>query len=271
MPRKVLSTKSSENEHVLRLTRLVEKEAFGGAPGEGRWEISREDLYAKYRSINSQAPPHEPGLSFEEIQPRLTRGLYVNEVRVTYNAFLKALVFERVLSPETLERRGEISREHFWKVFNEQIDSLSGFQFERLVSEILRNLPWVEDVEETKLTGDDGVDFRTVIQDDVLGRVVALGQVKKTKARVTAGMMREFVGTLDTASSGPVIGIFVSLAGFSKPALEARDKASVPIRTVSGDEFIEWLSKYNIGIRTTQLNILALDPSFWAEIHGSPA
>lgn len=271
MPRRALSTDSSENEHVLHLTRLVEKEAFGGAPGEARWEISREDLFAKYRSIHPEAPPHEPGLSFEEMQPRLTRGLYVNEVRVTYNAFLKALVFERVLSPETLERRGEISKEHFWKVFNEQIDSLSGFQFERLVSEMLRNLPWVEDVEETKLTGDGGVDFKAVIREDALGRVDVLGQVKKTRTRVTASTMREFVGTLVTSSSGPVIGIFVSLAGFSEPALRARDKASVPIRTVSGDEFVEWLTRYNIGIRRTQLNILALDPNFWAEIHGSSA
>ncbi len=271
MPQRALSTNSSENKHVRRLTQLVEREAFGGTPGEGRWEISVKDLFSKYRSLHPEAPPHEPGLSFEEIQPSLIRGLYVDEVRVTYNAFLHALVFERVLSPETLERRAEISKEHFWKAFNKEIDSLSGFQFERLVSEMLRNLPWVEEVEETKLTGDDGVDFKAVIQEDVLGRVTALGQVKKSRTRVTAGTMREFVGTLDTASSGPVIGIFVSLAGFSKPALKARDKASVPIRTVSGDEFMEWLSKYKIGIQTTQLNILALDPNFWAEIHGSSA
>ncbi len=269
MPQRVSSTNSRENEHVLRLIQLVEKEALGGPPGEGRWELPVKDLFSDYRSMHTQAPPHEPALSFEEIEPSLLRGFYVDEVRVTYNAFLNALVFERVLGPEALERKSEISVEHFWKTFNEEIDSLSGFQFERLVSEILRNLPWVEEVIETKLTGDEGVDFKAVVQDDVLGRVVALGQVKKTMSRVTAGTMREFIGALDTASSGPVIGIFVSLAGFSQPALDAKQKASVPIRTVTGEEFIGWLSKYNIGIQTTKFSILALDSSFWAEIRGS--
>ena len=266
MPRRNYSAKSSQSEHLSKLLDLIDEEAREASTGNIRREVGVRELFSDYRERHPDCPPEEPALTFESVQTQLTKGYYIDNIRVAYNGFANILVFESVPEPEALERLVEIAQGRFDQELKDQIDSLTGFQFQIAVSEILRNLPWVLEVTNTQLTADGGVDFSARVHDEAFGEVVAIGQVKKTKAKVTASAVRDFIGSLVTADLRPKVGIFVSLSGFTNPAKRAKDASPIHIRTVDRSEFVEWLRKYEIGVRKKDLEVMSLDANFWNEI-----
>src|SRR5438034_1614068 len=190
MPQQSSSTSSNPNEYATELVRLIQEEAQGASLGNPRWEIPVKQLFSRYRERRGGAPPEEPALAFESLQPQLLKGIWSGDVRVGFNAFTNTLLFERVPSPEAFERYVEISGARFWGDLNQRISELSGFQFQTWVAEVLRNLPWIEKVAETRLTADEGVDFTAVIRDEALGKILAIGQVKKSQKKIGASPIR---------------------------------------------------------------------------------
>lgn len=266
MPAPNSLTNSSQSDHSGELTHFIEL-ASGLAPaGSSRWELPVKGFFKDYRDNHPGCPAEQPALAFEEMQPQLLKGIYIKDVRVGYNAFRNSLVFERVPSPESMERNAEISDERYSTQLSEELQALTGFQFQAAVAEILGGLPWVSKVEETRLTADGGVDFRARVEDEILGRVIAIGQVKRTIAKTGSPAIREFIGTLVSATPKPRVGFFISWSGFTEPALRAIEDSPVHIRAVGGEELQEWLSEFEIGVKSKQLNVRWVDRNFWNEI-----
>ncbi len=266
MPQSNYSEKSNQSEHLSKLLDLIDEKAKEASARNVRREVGVRELFSDYRARHPDCPPEEPALTFESVQAQLAKGYYVDNIRVAYNGFANVIVLERVPEPEALERLVEIAQGRFLQELDDQIDSLTGFQFQIAVSEILRNLPWVLEVSDTQLTADGGVDFSVLVHDEVFGDVLAMGQVKKTKAKVGASAVRDFIGSLVTADPRPKVGIYVSLSGFTGPAKRAKEASPIHIRTVERNEFIEWLRKYEIGVKSKGLTVMSLDTNFWNEI-----
>src|SRR2546426_9690851 len=167
---------SSQSDHSGELTHFIELASGSAPPNSSRWELPVKDFFKDYRDNHPGCPEEQPALAFEGMQPQLLKGMYVKDVRVGYNAFRNSLVFERVPSPESMERYVEISDERYSSQLSEELQTLTGFQFQAAVTEILGGLPWVSKVEETRMTADGGVDFRARIEAEILGRGVPIGQ-----------------------------------------------------------------------------------------------
>lgn len=101
------------------------------------------------------------------------------------------------------------TKEMFWL-------SLSGKQFENELANLYRKLGYKADL--TDASGDEGVDI-WLIQNEVRVPV----QCKAHKRSIGVAAVREFYGSMNHFKSET--GIFVSLSGFTKGALEfAKDK-----------------------------------------------
>jgi restriction system protein len=112
----------------------------------------------------------------------------------------------------------------------------------------------VEATEVTSYSRDQGVDVHgELVVADVIRRPVAV-QVKHWRtANVRAPAVRELRGSL-----GPhEIGLIITSRGFSEGAVvEAQRTDVTPIALMGGDELIDALIRYDIGVRKRDVELL---------------
>ena len=128
-------------------------------------------------------------------------------------------------------------------------------KFEELIGEVLRNLGF-ENVQVTGKTGDGGI--------DVTGELVVAGiirnsicvQVKRWRANVQRGSISELRGSLRPHQTG----LFITTSDFSKPAFdEAKDLYKAPISLMNGNELVDLLCEFGIGVISEKVTIFDID------------
>jgi hypothetical protein len=234
-----------------------------------RVELSRRDLLASIRA-QLTCPEGEPEISFEEMEPSLSRGITIGDCRVGYNPFTELIVFEGIPTVDHLERMAELTNDLTMTRLRAQFDGLDGFGFQKAVAEILRNLPWAKRVEIGLLTGDGGIDFDAVYFFEGVGELVVCGQVKRTAAQVGPEEMRAFIGSLVLRSPRPNLGVFVAIKGYS-PGVDAAvraasQRAGIKIQTYTLDDLLLWMKGNGIGVDKRTLEVEAIDATFWKEV-----
>ena len=102
----------------------------------------------------------------------------------------------------------------------------------------------------TGRSGDGGIDG--AIKEDALGLDEVYVQAKKYAEGNTVGEgdVRNFVGAIDVANATK--GVFVTTAGFTKPAKAYVSKSSKRIVLIDGKELARLMVQYGIGVRTRQ-------------------
>ena len=102
----------------------------------------------------------------------------------------------------------------------------------------------------TGRSGDGGIDG--AIKEDALGLDEVYVQAKKYAEGNTVGEgdVRNFVGAIDVANATK--GVFVTTAGFTKPAKAYVSKSSKRIVLIDGQELARLMVQYGIGVRTRQ-------------------
>ena len=142
-----------------------------------------------------------------------------------------------------------------------ELHHLTAPQFEALVGRLVSHMGF-EDVVITPLSGDGGIDVRAVL---VVGDVVRLRmaiQAKKWKANVRAPQVQQVRGSLGPHDQGMVI----TTSGFSSGAIaEARRPDAVPVALVNGEQLVELLVLYEIGVERAPHDLLTLVPDGLAE------
>ena len=128
-------------------------------------------------------------------------------------------------------------------------------KFEELTGEVLRNLGF-ESVQVTGKTGDGGI--------DVTGELVVAGvirnsvcvQVKRWRNNVQRGNISELRGSLRPHQTG----LFITTSDFSKPSIdEANDPYKAPISLMNGNEFVDLLCEFGIGVILEKVTIFDID------------
>jgi len=137
----------------------------------------------------------------------------------------------------------------------EALHSMNPTKFEELTGEVLRNLGF-ESVQVTGKTGDGGI--------DVIGELVVAGvirnsvcvQVKRWRNNVQRGNISELRGSLRPHQTG----LFITTSDFSKPSIdEANDPYKAPISLMNGNEFVDLLCEFGIGVILEKVTILDID------------
>lgn len=230
-------------------------------------ETSRDQLFADFRKRYPGSPPEEPGESFETVEESLVNGVFEGDWRITYSPAGNRIAFDRVYSADGLQRQAEFTNRLTSSRLFELLVGLSGFQFQRFVVEVFRNLPWVIVVQSSRLTNDGGVDFHAVFRQDDLDGIKVAGQVKRTTSPIDPGPVREFIGAFLTAPAKHVhYGVFVSLAGYSEAAVEVAKSSPVGLTLYSWPDILRWLLTYGIGVNKNMIEADSLDEKFWDEI-----
>ncbi len=135
--------------------------------------------------------------------------------------------------------------------------------FERLCQRLLRESGFIE-VQVTGRSGDGGIDGRGIIRFAGLIGFPVLFQCKRYAGNVTTSEIRDFRGAMTGRSDR---GLFITTGGFTQEARResARDGAP-PIDLISGEMLIDKLKELELGIITGQVELVTVDPTFFANI-----
>jgi len=137
----------------------------------------------------------------------------------------------------------------------EALHSMNPTKFEELTGEVLRNLGF-ESVQVNGKTGDGGI--------DVTGELVVAGvirnsvcvQVKRWRNNVQRGNISELRGSLRPHQTG----LFITTSDFSKPSIdEANDPYKAPISLMNGNEFVDLICEFGIGVILEKVTIFDID------------
>jgi restriction system protein len=149
-----------------------------------------------------------------------------------------------------------------------RLQDLPPDRFEALIGELLIALGFDEStVQVTSYGSDGGIDVRGVLRAGGITEFNAAVQVKRWKKNIHAPIVRELRGSLVVHEQG----IIITTSGFSQGAqTEAVEPGKTRISLIDGEQLLELLIQYGIGVSQEQHTILALDEEWW-ESTAAPA
>lgn len=134
--------------------------------------------------------------------------------------------------------------------------------FERLCQRVLRESGFIQ-VEVTGRAGDGGIDGRGVVK---LGAILSFHvhfQCKRYKDTVSAPVIRDFRGAMVGRADK---GIIITTGTFTRDAkAEALRDGAPPLDLIDGDEFVQMLKAYRLGIEVREKIVeqIKVDPDWF--------
>ena len=135
--------------------------------------------------------------------------------------------------------------------------------FENAVLSLLESMGYGQG-KVTGQSGDGGIDG--IVYQDKLGLGTIIFQAKRfnTDNRVTASMIRDFVGTLDL--NGVTRGVFITTSRFPQNAENVISGSHKSIRLIDGKELVKLMIDYDVGVTTHKVyKIKKIDSDFFME------
>jgi len=227
-------------------------------------------------------------LHYQEITKRALFAGLLDTTGRTPESSMGALLYTDTLKPESRFRRGDKAGTFTLKIFTsntfqQQLDSLL-FQFrkdlrntlkkidpqkfEELIRLLLEEMGFEETVT-TAYSNDKGVDVRGILRSNPLSEVKIAIQAKRWDHKVGSNTVRNLRGSLKVADSEQ--GLIITPSDFTPSAYqEAQESGKTPIRLINGDQLVDLLIQYHIGVRTETYTIPTIDEEYWSEMFGIP-
>ena len=136
-----------------------------------------------------------------------------------------------------------------------RIRTMDPTAFEELVGELLAKIGF-EDVTVTRASNDGGIDVRgTLVAGDVV-RIRMVVQVKRWKNNVQAPIVQQVRGSLGAHEQG----LIITTSDFSTGARqEAEQPDKTPIALMNGEQMVNLLIEYDIGVVRTSYDLIDLE------------
>ncbi|MCX4313248.1 MAG: restriction endonuclease [Clostridia bacterium] len=171
----------------------------------------------------------------------------------------KTLISADTVSDETLELPNEVKswRQRVYDI----LINMDPFSFERLTQRVLRECGFT-DVVVTKRSGDGGIDgYGKLKINGVISFNIAF-QCKRYQGTVGAPEIRDFRGSLTRNIEK---GLFVTTGTYSSAAKEeAANIGKQQIDLIDGEDFIEMLAEYSIGLK--EVKDYEVDEEYFSKI-----
>ena len=153
--------------------------------------------------------------------------------------------------PYQIEVHNREVREHLMQ----RIRAMDPAAFEELVGELLAKIGF-EDVTVTRAIGDGGIDVRgTLVAGDVIKTKMAV-QVKRWKNNIQAPIVQQVRGSLGAHEQG----LIITTSDFSTGARqEAEQPDKTPIALMNGEQMVNLLIEYDIGVMRTSYDLIDLE------------
>jgi hypothetical protein len=124
--------------------------------------------------------------------------------------------------------------------------------------------------EETKTTeycNDKGVDVRGVLRSNPLSEVKIAIQAKRWSKNVGSDVVRDLRGSLRFADSEQ--GLIITPSNFTAEAKkDSKDPGRTPIRLIDGEQLVDLLIQYKVGVKLEEYVVPMIDNEYWSEILG---
>lgn len=141
------------------------------------------------------------------------------------------------------------------------LHNMDPFAFERLSQRLLRECGFVE-VKVTRRTKDGGIDGTGKLRINGMITFNIAFQCKRYKGSVSSKEIRDFRGSLKADVEK---GLFITTGNFTQDAKkEAREPGKMNIDLMDGEEFINKLIEYELGVKEVKNYII--DKNFFKEI-----
>lgn len=176
---------------------------------------------------------------------------------------------KKIYNSDSNKKTGEVCEEDVideeqpWIVRLDKIlKNMNPYAFERLSMLLLREMGFI-DVKVTKKSGDGGIDGFGKLQINGIITFNVAFQCKRYNIHpVTVEEIRNFRGASAASMDRQ---LFITTGTYSKPAIEeAKDSAKKPMDLIDGEEFIDMLLKYNIGVK--EIKAYEVDEDFFQKI-----
>ncbi|HUV79585.1 MAG TPA: restriction endonuclease [Candidatus Bathyarchaeia archaeon] len=137
----------------------------------------------------------------------------------------------------------------------DRIRELHPRTFENLVGALLSSIGF-ENVVVTKYSGDGGLDIEAELTVGGVTNVKTAVQVKRWKNNVSGKIVRELRGGLKTDQRG----LIITTSSFTRDSKkEAEAESKTPISLINGEQLLNLLIQYEIGISKKPISYLELD------------
>lgn len=225
-------------------------------------------------------------LHYKEIAARAKADGLIESNGKTPEATMGAQLYTDTLDPDSRFRRGDsrgtfalktahagtiqqqidIIREKVHKDLQKQLMLMPPQKFEELIRLLLVQMGFEETVT-TAYSNDKGIDVRGILRSNPLSVVKVAIQAKRWTNNIGSNVVRDLRGSLKVVDSEQ--GLIITPSNFTASAVaESQDTGKTPIRLINGDQLVDLLIRYNVGVKQEQYVVPSIDTEYWTEVLG---
>lgn len=237
---------------------------------------------AAYEVLKKEGKP----LHYREIASRAIETGILEPEGKTPGSTMGALLYTDTLKADSRFTRGEVKgtfylkssssgsiqgqitkvQSEFKKELRNLLINLHPQKFEELIRLLLEEMGF-EETERTPYGNDKGIDVRGILRTNALSEVKVAIQAKRWTNNIGSGVVRDLRGSLKVADSEQ--GLIITPSGFSSGAREeARSPWKTTISLIDGDQLVDLLIQYNVGVKNLEYIIPTIDSDYWTEVLG---
>lgn len=237
---------------------------------------------AAYEILKKESKP----LHYHEITNKAIAAGLLESVGKTPHATMGALLYTDTLNANSRFRRGDQKGTFALKTtgptgIDQQIEAIQKKvrqdlrkhllnmppqKFEELIRSLLEEMGF-EETETTQYVNDKGIDVRGILKTNQLTSMKVVIQAKRWKNNVGSEIVRNLRGSLRMVDGEQ--GIIVTPSDFTPDAkTEAQSEGKMPITLINGNQLIELLFQYQVGVKQEERIIHSIDTEYWTEVLG---
>jgi hypothetical protein len=172
----------------------------------------------------------------------------------------------KATAPTGIEQQIEAIQKKVRQDLRKHLLSMPPQKFEELIRSLLEEMGF-EETETTQFVNDKGVDVRGILKTNQLTAMKVVIQAKRWTNNVGSVPVRNLRGSLRMVDGEQ--GIIVTPSDFTADAkAEAQSEGKMPITLINGNQLIDLLFQYKVGVKQEERIIHSIDAEYWTEVLG---
>ncbi len=172
----------------------------------------------------------------------------------------------KATAPTGIEQQIEAIQKKVRQDLRKHLLSMPPQKFEELIRSLLEEMGF-EETETTQYVNDKGIDVRGILRTNQFTAMKVVIQAKRWTNNVGSVPVRNLRGSLRMVDGEQ--GIIVTPSDFTLEAkAEAQAEGKMPITLINGNQLIDLLFQYKVGVKQEERIIHSIDTEYWTEILG---
>jgi hypothetical protein len=172
----------------------------------------------------------------------------------------------KTAAPTEIEQQIEAIQKKVRQDLRKHLLSMPPQKFEELIRSLLEEMGF-EETETTQYVNDKGIDVRGILKTNQLTAMKVVIQAKRWTNNIGSVPVRNLRGSLRMVDGEQ--GIIVTPSDFTPDAkTEAQSEGKMPITLINGNQLIDLLFQYKVGVKQEERIIHSIDTEYWTEVLG---